>query len=178
MWGDILHQYPEYIEKLPKNIILLNWDYDKNPAREKVEKFRNMGRDQIVCPGTKTWDTCCENLGVSLPNIKNMANYVYEYGANGILNTNWGDYGNPCSIVLAMCGICYGSEKSWNVASNDDAFFESMDKIIYGFNGAFKHIKELSEIQEDMIWTTLHICIQMQYIQKRLMSKFQTRRLC
>ena len=152
MWGDILLTYSEQIDKLPEDIILLNWDYRAEPDKKRIECIKNAGKNQIVCPGIHTWFTFCESLSDSIPNIHNMAYYGYEFGAEGLLNTSWGDYGNPCSIDLSLTGICFGAEKAWNVKSDEKSFFERIDSLVYGFCGASEHIRELSDIQTNLTW--------------------------
>jgi hypothetical protein len=98
MWADILLEHPETIEELADDICFLNWNYDAEPSEEKIVQLAKKGRKQIVCPGTTTWNRFCENVAVEESNISLMAEYGYKHGAIGMLNTNWGDWGNPCSI--------------------------------------------------------------------------------
>jgi len=114
MWADILLNHPETIKELPEDVILLNWCYDKDPDEGGARTISGENRRQIVCPGTSTWLRLCENYSVEVSNICGMAKWGKKYGAEGILNTNWGDWGNPCSIEHAMFGLVFGAEKSWN----------------------------------------------------------------
>ena len=95
-----------------KDYIDINWDYEPDVTDWKVRKIAEMGRKQIVCPGTWTWTKLCENTRNATQNIIRMANYGKEYGALGVLNTNWGDWGNPCSLELSMHGLLLGAERS------------------------------------------------------------------
>ncbi|MBR5267556.1 MAG: family 20 glycosylhydrolase, partial [Lachnospiraceae bacterium] len=94
MWADVLVEHPECINDIPEDIVFLNWDYEPNPPEEKVRKFSELGRKQIICPGTGTWRRLCEHVSVEEQNISKMAEYAHKYHALGILNTNWGDWGN------------------------------------------------------------------------------------
>ena len=99
MWGDILLDHPERVGDIPEDVMLLNWYYDTSAeiAEEKVKAFHNKNRKQIVCPATWAWNHLSESLSMSVPNITNMTRLAKKYGAMGVLNTNWGDYGDPCS---------------------------------------------------------------------------------
>lgn len=153
MWADILLLHPETIEELPEDVCFLNWDYEKYPSEEKVIQFQKLGRRQIVCPGTTTWSRLCENVDIEESNICLMAEYGYKHGAMGVLNTNWGDWGNPCSLELAMYGMVLGAEKSWSALREiDDDFYASVNKILYKNENGIQCLKALSDLHEMVSW--------------------------
>lgn len=154
MWADILLAHPETIQLLPKDTLFLNWDYRAQPEKENVDKFKQLSRPQIVCPGTWSWNNFCENILDSEPNICKMAEYGYENGAIGMLVTNWGDYNNICSLELSQYGLVLGAEKSWNpTAVIDGNFYERVNYITYGFNDAVKYLKRLVCLQNGICWS-------------------------
>ena len=135
MWADILLEHPETIGELPGDVMFLNWYYRTDP--EKMERMiatlANLGCSQIVCPGTTTWNRFCEKYVTEVPNILGMIRLGHKYGAKGVLNTNWGDWGNGCGIELGMFGMVLGAAASWNVTTeNDGAFHEAVDTLLYG----------------------------------------------
>lgn len=153
MWADILLEHPETINVLPDNICFLNWDYESAPNEEKIATFAKMGKKQIVCPGTSTWSRLCENVEVEEKNISLMAEYGYKYGAIGLLNTNWGDWGNPCSLELAMYGLVLGAEKSWSVKTEvNNEFYNRVNSILFNNDNGIKYLKELSRIHAYVSW--------------------------
>ncbi len=153
MWADILLKYPETITDIPDDTVFLNWEYDPQPDEEKIKKFADLGRTQIICPGTTTWNRLCEKLSRSLSNIDLSAKYGHKHGALGILNTNWGDWGNPCSIELAMFGLVWGAEKSWSVATElNDGYCAAADHLVYEKEGAYKALKAISELEDNIYW--------------------------
>lgn len=148
MWGDILLEHPEVINELPEDVCFLNWDYGKNPSENKVEVFAKLDRKQIVCPGTSIWNRFCETVETEESNISLMAEYGYRHGAAGVLNTNWGDWGHTCSMELSTYGMVLGAAKSWNVNMQiDDTFYQDVDTLIYGHQGAIECLKKLSQMQ-------------------------------
>ena len=145
MWADILLKHPETLEVLPDDIYYLNWKYSKEPSEESVIKISEYGKKQIVCPGTSSWSRLCEDVDIEEGNITAMIDYGYKHGAVGVLNTNWGDYGNPASIELAMYGIVLGAVKSWTVDTViDDAFYSSVNELLYGGKNAIEYIRRIS----------------------------------
>jgi len=153
MWADILLKHPETINALPEDTCFLNWTYRADPAESQVEALVPFGRPQIVCPGTTTWSRLCENVQVAESNIGTLAEYGYKHGAKGVLNTNWGDWGNPCSIELALFGLAWGAEKSWSVETPaGEGFHAAADALIYGKEGRFEELKTLSSLQSALPW--------------------------
>ena len=153
MWADILLKYPKTIEILPKDTCFLNWNYELVPNEKNIIKFAESARKQIVCPGTLTWGRFCEKVEVEEKNISLMAEYGYKYGAIGLLNTNWGDWGNPCSLELAMYGLVLGAEKSWSVKTEiNDEFYSRVNFILYENENGIKYLKELSRLHDCISW--------------------------
>ncbi|MBE6701233.1 MAG: hypothetical protein E7582_05025 [Ruminococcaceae bacterium] len=153
MWADILLKHPETIESLPEDICFLNWDYKAQPVEENVAHFEKINRQQIVCPGISTWNRYCENIDTSEGNITLLSKYGYEHGAIGVLNTNWGDWGNPCFLELSMFGLALGAEKSWTVEAKDAPhFYDRVNFIIYENENGVKYLKELCDIHKFIGW--------------------------
>ena len=146
MWADILLNHPETIEELPSDVYYLNWAYGENPNEKNIEKFAQLKKKQIVCPGTSSWSRFCERVDVEEKNICKMIDYGYKHGALGVLNTNWGDFGNPASVETSLYGIVLGAAKSWSVKTNPDNEFHSLaDSLVYRFDGAFDTLSKLSD---------------------------------
>ena len=153
MWADILLQHPEVIDEVPEDTCFLNWHYSANPPEADVEKFAQLGRTQIVCPGTSTWNRLCEDVEKEEQNISLMAQYGYAHGAVGILNTNWGDWGNPCNLELAMYGLVLGAEKGWSISTKlDDSFYAGVDALLYQQPGAMEMLKKVSKLHSQVSW--------------------------
>ena len=117
MWGDIALEQPDKLHYIPKDTIMLNWTYEANPDENKVKTFAEHGLNQIVCPGTSSWNRFVEELDRSEGNITKLVEYGKKYGALGVLNTNWGDFGNICSFNCSLYGMVIGAEKGWKADS-------------------------------------------------------------
>lgn len=155
MWADILLEHPETIAQLPEDIVFLNWYYEDKPRKieEKIKKFAQFGRKQMVCPGTSSWYRFCENTDKEEINISEMIEMGHKYGAVGVLNTNWGDWGNPCSLELGMYGLVLGAEKSWSVNTElNGAFYDAVNELLYGSENGIRSLKAISELHNAMDW--------------------------
>ena len=158
MWSDFFWQtnHPEAITQMQENVVFLNWWYWENATEENFAHIARNGRNQIVCPGTSTWNRLCEDVKVEEENICQLTDLARKYGAVGILNTNWGDHGNPCSLELAMYGMVLGAEKSWSsTTSVDEAFYDRVNALLYeNANGIFA-LKALSDLHNMVSWLDL-----------------------
>lgn len=153
IWGDILLQHPDTINELPNGVQYLNWHYFADIKEEDIEIFQKKGKSQIVCPSTNSWARFCENVAMEEINISRMAELGYKYGAIGVLNTNWGDYGHLNSLALCMYGFVIGAEKSWSVHTKiDDAFVEHVNYLFYQNEHAVQTLRLLSCLNDHIPW--------------------------
>ncbi len=159
MWGDILLQYPETISELPKDIEFLNWAYYADPKEDQFKLLSDLGCKQIVCPGTNSWSRLVESVEVADQNITTVLEHGYKFNAEGMLNTNWGDYGNPCSIELAMRGMILGASKSWNRITNpDESFNNGINLLEYKNSNATKYLSMLDQAHKNVNWNYFAWC--------------------
>ncbi len=154
MWGDIALAHPDIMPQIPKETVFLNWSYGPNPSSSAVEKVKQQNLHQILCPGTSSWSALIEDIVVSVPNITKMAKYSYDYGAMGILNTNWGDYGHLAHFECALLGLTIGACVSWNINTECNTDWEeNISRIVYGIEyNIVPVIKELSYICRSAGW--------------------------
>ena len=154
MWGDIINAHTELIDELGETVFL-SWGYDANVKPDTINKIRDAGKMQYVCPGCSNWTSLIEMVQTSVPNIYKMTKYGYEVGAKGVLNTCWGDYGHISPIYACMYSIIYGAARSWNATCEYESFDEAMDLLYYGYEGASKIVKTLANSYKTCYWYEL-----------------------
>ena len=113
-WGDIIAAHPEAIKELPEDVICMTWDYSPTPREINVKKLWENGAHQYLCPGVQGWNQAIHLLDNAYENIKQMAAFAHKYDGEGLLNTDWGDFGHFQHPELSMVGIIYGAAFSWN----------------------------------------------------------------
>lgn len=99
IWADILLKHPEAIGRLPKEVIIVDWNYGWKP-----DYFGKM--EAIEHSGHEIWGACSlrshpDNLFLvqwrkHLENIFDYTAYAAGHGFKGIINTSWstsGTYG-------------------------------------------------------------------------------------
>jgi len=154
MWADqVFLDNAERTKQLPEDIIMLCWGYAAVPPEERVSKLKDTKFKKLVCPSTSSFFRFVENAGVSEQNIQNIAKYGLKYSANGMMNTNWGDYGHPCSIELSMFGITVGAQLSWDFENViDDSFKKGLNCLLYQNEKGYEFLLRANEIHEKIIF--------------------------
>ncbi|HWT73317.1 MAG TPA: glycoside hydrolase family 20 zincin-like fold domain-containing protein [Mobilitalea sp.] len=113
-WGDVIIAKPEAIKELPEDIICLHWDYCTNASDVNVKKLKDLGVTQYLCPGVHGWRRLINHYHNAYENVRIMCKYAYQYKAEGLLNTDWGDYGHINHPEFSTVGMIYGAAFSWN----------------------------------------------------------------
>jgi hypothetical protein len=124
VWADIVLKYPELMSKLPKDIVLFNWEYEQNG--KNIYKTKDIAKAKIpfmVCPGTSGWLTHGSRLSNSMGNVTNFAAQGRKYHAQGLLNTDWGDNGHRNFLGASLHSFAHGAAHSWNGKAVDNTKF-------------------------------------------------------
>jgi hypothetical protein len=123
-WADIVLEHPEVLGDVPKDIVMLNWDYDPNGSRiPRTREIVEAGLPLVVCPGTAAWISHGSRLKQSIANVAIFAAEGRKQHAEGLLNTDWGDGGHRNPLGASLHGFAHGAAHSWHGAAVDDATF-------------------------------------------------------
>lgn len=125
VWGDILLHHPELIGEVPQDITLLDWHYDPAPTYPTVKTFADAGRRFWVCPGVGSWNSLFPRLYKANANIRNLVRDGVAAGAEGMLNTDWGDYGHYQHLGLSWYGYVFGAAQGWTGGTTSDEDFDA-----------------------------------------------------
>ena len=94
MWGDHLTSEPELADRIPKEIVICDWQYfdvDASAVAGLLEK----GFDIVCCPALTNFFKVIHPVESNLRNIKDFANVAADSGSPGVLglmNTVWCPY--------------------------------------------------------------------------------------
>jgi len=123
-WADIILNHPELLNKLPRDIVLLNWEYERNGANiGRTREIAKSGLPFMVCPGTSAWLTHGTRLANSMGNVTKFAAMGRKYHAEGLLNTDWGDQGHRNFLGVSLHSFAHGAANAWNGKAVDNARF-------------------------------------------------------
>lgn len=132
-WGDIICEFPEAVQELPKETICLNWGYDTDWPEDSTRKLSEAGARLYNCPGVSGWDQLVNQIRVSYENISRMCQYASNYHAEGLLNTDWGDCGHINHPDFSLPGMIYGAAFSWNLEIPEfEDINRQISRVAYG----------------------------------------------
>lgn len=72
LWGDMLLALPEALRHIPRETLIFDWQYDRNPT-ESARVFLNAGFDVVCCPALHTFDSGWCFLGATQKNVDEHA---------------------------------------------------------------------------------------------------------
>src|SRR5207302_6536598 len=81
-WGDIALHHPDLIGNIPKDMIVMNWQYGaRDDFWSSIKPFQDAGLQQFVCPGAQTWNQIFPNTEAASKNIINFVRDGQKAGA-------------------------------------------------------------------------------------------------
>ncbi len=114
-WGDIILEEPELAKELPSNSIGIIWGYEADhPFGTQCVAFRNSGVPYYVAPGTSAWNTIGGRYENAVANIKEATAQAIRFNANGMLLTDWGDFGHHHFPPVSYPALVWAAALSWN----------------------------------------------------------------
>ncbi|HEY0349130.1 MAG TPA: beta-N-acetylhexosaminidase [Pyrinomonadaceae bacterium] len=123
-WGDIALHHPDLIGNIPKDMIVMNWQYGaRDDFWTSIKPFQDAGLQQFVCPGAQTWNQIFPNNEAAAKNIINFVRDGQKAGAIGMMNTTWDDDGESL-FEMAWYPISLGGAASWQEGALDRAEFD------------------------------------------------------
>ena len=122
-WADMIYNYPQSYHMVPKDAIALEWGYELIQSQRMTDHciaYKNAGVRYYVCPSVNTHGSLTSRMDVTTFNIRTCAELATEYGAEGLLLTDWGDGGHPQSWVWSMTPIALSGQYGWNTGKPQD----------------------------------------------------------
>jgi hypothetical protein len=136
-WGDIALNHPELMSSVPRDMIVMNWDYEgRDSFAARIKPFKDAGLEQFVCPGVQNWNQIFPNLETADANIRNFVRDGQAAGASGMLNTQWDDDGESL-FETTWYAVALGAAASWQDAP--------LDAVVFGRNFDWSHFRSDGE---------------------------------
>lgn len=149
MWGDIALSHPDLINRIPKEMIVMNWAYSpRETYMPRIKPFVDANLRQFVCPGTNGWNQIFPNVDAAETNITNFVRDGQAANVMGMMNTTWDDDGETL-FEMNWHGIALGAAASWSAAPlNTEDFNRNFDWTFFRAEGdSFTHaLKTLGSV--------------------------------
>jgi hexosaminidase len=133
-WADIVLEHPDLLDELPKDIVMLNWDYEAGgKIARRHKEIAAAGLPSMVCPGTSSWGSHGSRLNNAIANVSEFAAIGIKTGAEGLLMTDWGDYAHRNFLGLSLHGFAHAAAHSWcHGGVEDKTFTETFGFYVFG----------------------------------------------
>jgi len=133
-FGDMVwNHFPDQLELMDRDMVHTDWGYYRTyPYRAHGEKLAKAGVPFWLVPGTSTWCTLtgCNEAGIG--SNRSAAQAGLEFGAGGILNTDWGDHGHWQTLPVSFIGFAAGAAVAWHARGNtDEAIRAALDPHVF-----------------------------------------------
>lgn len=158
MYGDIILSHPEILERIPKDIIIVDWHYFPRFEYPSTKIFSDAGFNFIVSPSVWNFNASFPENFLAVPNIETLTRSGIENNSIGMINSCWGDYGSETFRELNFYGYAWSAQCSWSInKSAVDDFQYMFFKNFYGTNDnkIGELYRELSNPTNQVLWNDL-----------------------
>ncbi|UCH62511.1 MAG: beta-N-acetylhexosaminidase [Fidelibacterota bacterium] len=133
LWADIALAHPEALSLLPRDAVLMAWEYsDLDSYEHLLAPLAKTGQEIFISPGVLNSNRIMPDYRQTRGNIRGFIREGVRYGIKGVLNTVWDD-GGMALFSKDWYGVAYAAEVCWNVESGDQSDFENrFDRAFYG----------------------------------------------
>jgi len=130
IWADVFWHEPGLVGELPDDVILLDWWYEPKERYETVDVIAAAGRRFYVCPGTSGWSALFPRLENAIANVRGFVRAGVAAGAEGMLMTDWGDFGHYQLYSHSWYPYLWAADSAWTGAATDsDAFDDAFGRL-------------------------------------------------
>lgn len=124
IYGDVVVKNPLAVEKMDKDIILIDWGYTKTyPFEKHAKMLQERNRDYVLAGGTSTWGVITCRYQDMYDSIKNSALSAKKYGGLGTMVTDWGDIGHLQYLPNSYTGFIHQAIMTWSDESEEDVVY-------------------------------------------------------
>lgn len=154
LFGDVVKEHPEFANRMPSDIIYIDWIYDPKETYGTPSLFKESGIPYWVSPGTGNWNTLFPRLDGSITNIVNLTLEGIDNSAEGMLLTDWNDHGAYSQPGPVYYSYAYASAVAWKGSDVGKAVVNKWIDKVLDLPGYSKIILKLAEIyQIPPIWS-------------------------
>ncbi len=132
VWADFVHAHPERIAELDRDLVLCDWGYEADTDYARVQRFTAAGLRFWVCPGTSSWNALFPRIANALDNITGWAVAGRQYGAEGLLLTEWGDFGHYNLLGANWLALAWAAQQAWSGDTERPSFERAFGHFAFG----------------------------------------------
>jgi len=153
MWADIALQHPRILDLLPKNAVMMPWEYHVQKSFDAwLRPLSEKGYAHIASAGITNWSRLFPEVETAYANVRQFALDGKRYGSLGVINSAYHDDGETLN-GYDWFPLAFGAEASWNPATADpNVFRPDFSAAFYGDTAGrvSKAVALISEAQNIM----------------------------
>ncbi len=122
-WADMIYKYKDLYHQIPRDAIALEWGYELIQSQTMTAhcmEFQQAGVKYYVCPSCNTHLAFTGRFDVTSFNIRTAAEIARDYGAQGILMTDWGSGQHPHFPVWSLVPMALCGQYGWNIGAEQN----------------------------------------------------------
>ena len=145
LWGDIMMKYPHLLDRLPKDITYLSWNYGGKDYTEWIRPFKEHECLFVACPGILNSNRLLPDYQMTKQNLWFIIQ-AHKMGAQGVMYTSWDDSAFHTFAPL-MYGVAMAAEQCWNASDpiNDEEFSKRFCQVRLGSKDN-KYVQVIEEL--------------------------------
>ena len=119
VWGDVPALRGELLDPVPSGVTVCEWGYEENhPFDARLGTLAEAGLRHWVCPGTSSWLSILGRATNAVENCRSAATAAANWSTEGMLVTDWGDFGHLQHLPVSDPGLAAAAAFSWCLESN------------------------------------------------------------
>lgn len=155
VWDDGIESDPTILQRIPRNVVIMNWHYGAEPTFEPyIQTIARGGFDQMVDPGARNWNEIFPDLNAAMNNIRR---FIGEGKADRVFGagiTVWHDDGETLYEVT-WPPVLYAAAASWERGDvPTDRFYNDVASSFYHRASVADDIRDLARIETLLGGTT------------------------
>jgi hypothetical protein len=96
-----------------------------------VRRFAEHGLAFWVCPGTSSWNSLFPRVENSRLNVARYAAAGRRHGAQGLLVTDWGDFGHYNLLGGSWYGYAWAAQQAWSGDTQQAGFDRAFARVLF-----------------------------------------------
>ncbi len=134
LYHDVVAKYPSLLERFPKDLVIMYWDYKPRKGYKKLKKLKESGLDILVSPSMLCWTRPFPDYESAQKNIINLIQDAKSHELWGQLNSTWGDFAYQNLRENNIYGAIISAAAGWEKEKIDyEKTLHAIGKLFYGF---------------------------------------------
>ena len=138
IYADALRSHRGLAAALPRDLVLVEWDYDPASTFANLDSLASVGLDRVVTsPGLWDWSAVYPDVPKAVKNIEAATRAARTHGCMGSVLSSWGDNGAESLFGNDVFGLAWFAECAWRTEPDDvDAFRSRYCRLRFGDSAA------------------------------------------